>query len=166
MKRINNTGQVVMTGATHLTLLICIVLAGMALYVPLRDYRDLRREVKQSRLQLAELEVLFPLYAELMQLDRPDAWPILALPEAGDIRWRGESIRRAREAFHGAQEGQKGAVPRGDAVVAHEDAPEARPGQFLQRRRRPLARAVHAPSPGEVHACGGILFRDDADAGG
>ena len=25
----------------------------------------------------------------------------LALPEAGDIRWRGESIRRAREAFHG-----------------------------------------------------------------
>ena len=25
----------------------------------------------------------------------------LALPEAGEIRWRGESIRRAREAFHG-----------------------------------------------------------------
>ena len=88
MKRINNTGQVVMTGATHLTLLICIVLAGMALYVPLRDYRDLRREVKQSRLQLAELEVLFPLYAELMQLDRPDAWPILALPEAGHVSER------------------------------------------------------------------------------
>jgi hypothetical protein len=89
MKRLmNSPGQIVMTGATHLTLLICIVLAGMALYVPLRDYRDLRRDVRQSQIQLAELEVLFPLYAELMRVDRPDAWPSLVLPGSGRVSER------------------------------------------------------------------------------
>jgi hypothetical protein len=89
MKRfLNSPGHVVMTGATHLTLLICIVLAGMALYIPVRDFCDLRRDLKQTRIQLADLEVLFPLYAEVMQLDRPETWPSLALPEAGYVNER------------------------------------------------------------------------------
>lgn len=63
-----------------LVILVLVVLAGMNLYHPLRNWRQLNRDLDEARRRLDELQVLYPLYAELASLDSPVKWPGLKPP--------------------------------------------------------------------------------------
>lgn len=78
-------GQVVMTGLSHLSLLALIALAGIALYAPIRENQNLKRDLDDTRRQLDQLEILFPLYAELASMDTPARWDGLELPDAKQL---------------------------------------------------------------------------------
>lgn len=81
-------GEVVMTGLSHLVLLVLMALAGVALYAPIREHRMLRHEVEEARRRLDEQQILFPLYAELASLDTPARWSNLQLPEPDQLTER------------------------------------------------------------------------------
>ena len=67
-------------GLGYLAMLVLVVVAGVNLYLPLRNWQRLNRDLAAARMRLDELKVLYPLYAELVALDSPAAWPGLVLP--------------------------------------------------------------------------------------
>ncbi|MGD9612833.1 MAG: hypothetical protein AB7V22_08000 [Kiritimatiellia bacterium] len=73
-------GNGVLSGIGYLALVAVLALAAVNLYRPLRDGFRLNRDISAARTRLDELQVLYPLYAELAGLDRPAQWPGLALP--------------------------------------------------------------------------------------
>ena len=81
MKRYTRiSGQGLISGFGQVVVLVLVALSALALLAPLRSGRNLRHELDQARRRLAELEVLYPLHAELMALDRPERWPDLQVP--------------------------------------------------------------------------------------
>lgn len=64
----------------QMSLMVLLVAAGAALYLPLREARMLKAQLESSRMRLSELELLRPLYQELAGLDTPSKWPSLVFP--------------------------------------------------------------------------------------
>jgi len=61
--------------------LILVVAAAVNLFGPVRNWRRLSREIVADRQRLDDVQVLYPLYAELAALDQPAQWPGLQPPE-------------------------------------------------------------------------------------
>ncbi len=78
--RAHPNGHVVMSGFGYMIILSLLILAGANLYGPFRDWRRLNRELEDARQRLDELQVLYPLYAEMASMDSPAKWPGLKLP--------------------------------------------------------------------------------------
>lgn len=74
------SGQGVITSMGHMIILVLLILAAVVLYAPIRKGQDLRRDLEAARAQLADLEVLYPLYAELVAMEKPDDWAELQTP--------------------------------------------------------------------------------------
>ena len=74
-------GNGVLSGIGYLAIVALLVLAAIHVYRPVRDHFRLNREISAAQTRLDELTVLYPLYLDLNQLDRPAQWPGLALPE-------------------------------------------------------------------------------------
>ncbi len=64
----------------YMIILALLVLAGLNLFSPILDWRRLNRQLEKDRQRLDELQVLYPVYAELAGMDRPAKWPTLKLP--------------------------------------------------------------------------------------
>ena len=64
----------------QMAIMVLLVVAGAYLYVPWQTGRQLKNKLAAARAELAELEILHPLYLELVRLDAPSQWPGLVLP--------------------------------------------------------------------------------------
>ena len=73
-------GRMLTNSFVQVALMVLLVGAGVCLYLPLREGRQLKDRLENAWTELAELEVCFPLYVELARLDVPAKWPDLALP--------------------------------------------------------------------------------------
>ena len=73
-------GRMLTNSFVQVALMVLLVGAGVCLYLPLREGRQLKDRLESARTELAELEVCFPLYVELARLDVPAQWPDLTLP--------------------------------------------------------------------------------------
>jgi len=74
-------GHHIITGLGHLVILVLLVMVAAALYAPLLQGRALKRDLAQARSKLSELEILYPLYAELNGLNADPRWePLFAPP--------------------------------------------------------------------------------------
>ena len=73
-------GQVLMGGLGYLIIVALLIFAAANLLIPIRDWQRLNRDLDQARQRLDELQVLFPLYSELVRMDSPQRWPGLKLP--------------------------------------------------------------------------------------
>ncbi len=73
-------GQGIISGFGQVAILVLLVLAALAILAPVRSYRNLRRELEASTRRLNELEILYPLYTELVALDSPAKWEQLQTP--------------------------------------------------------------------------------------
>ena len=69
------SGQGLISGFSHLVILVLLAMAAVALCAPLRNGYQLRQDLEAARRRLGELEVLYPLYAELVAMDQPARWP-------------------------------------------------------------------------------------------
>jgi Tfp pilus assembly protein PilO len=78
--RLHISGQTAVTGVGQLIMLALLALAAVALYAPIRQGRELRRELEEARRRLANLEILYPLYAEVSAMDQPSNWAGLPAP--------------------------------------------------------------------------------------
>lgn len=74
------SGQHIITGVGHLVILVLLVMVAVALYAPLRQGGALKRDLAEARKKLGELEILYPLYAELDSLNADPRWEHLAAP--------------------------------------------------------------------------------------
>lgn len=73
-------GQMLLGGLGYLLIVALLVFAAANLYLPIRDWQRLNRDLGQAQQRLDELQVLYPLYAELAGMDSPQRWPGLKLP--------------------------------------------------------------------------------------
>ena len=73
-------GRMLTNSFVQVALMVLLVGAGVCLYLPLRESRQLKDRLENAWTELAELDVCFPLYVELARLDVPAKWPDLALP--------------------------------------------------------------------------------------
>ncbi|HAL92917.1 MAG TPA: hypothetical protein DCM68_07840, partial [Verrucomicrobia bacterium] len=76
--RLHGNGAI--SGIGYLAMAVLLILAGVNLFRPVRNWVQLNREIAAARMRLDELQVLYPLYAELASLDSPSQWPGLELP--------------------------------------------------------------------------------------
>ena len=81
-------GNGVLSGLGYLAIVSLLVLAAFHVYRPARDHFRLNRKLSAAQARLDELKILYPLYVELSQLDRPAQWPGLALPESRKLSER------------------------------------------------------------------------------
>ncbi|HMO04890.1 MAG TPA: hypothetical protein PKC67_05250 [Kiritimatiellia bacterium] len=65
------------TASRSATLVILLVAVLLAIALPLRNGFRIRTDVAAAKQQLADLNVLHPLYTELMSLEKPANWPAL-----------------------------------------------------------------------------------------
>lgn len=73
-------GHALMTGVSHLVILALLILSAVALVAPLRTGYRLKTELQEASRKLGELEVLYPLYADLTGMDTAARWPGLQPP--------------------------------------------------------------------------------------
>jgi len=73
-------GHYIVTGFSHLVLLVLLVVVAAALYAPLLQGRALKKDLAQARAKLGELEILYPLYADLSGLNADPRWEPLFAP--------------------------------------------------------------------------------------
>lgn len=76
----NNYGEAALSSMGYLALMVLLVLVAASLFAPLRSWRKLNRALYAAQMRLDELQVLYPLYAELAGMDSPAKWPGLTLP--------------------------------------------------------------------------------------
>ena len=69
-------------GIGDLILLTLLLLSGMALFAPLQESWRLEKRLRESRLKLDELQVLYPIYVEISALDKPAQWAPLKVPDS------------------------------------------------------------------------------------
>jgi hypothetical protein len=73
------------TARSVLLVLLLIVLL-FAIVLPLREGLRIRDQVAQARRQLADLKVLYPLYSEIMTMEKPGQWPSLQARERTPLK--------------------------------------------------------------------------------
>lgn len=78
--RTSRCGHLALSGVGPMVILLLLILAGANLHGPFRNWRRLTGELADARRRLDELQVLYPLYAELASLERPGRWPGLSSP--------------------------------------------------------------------------------------
>ena len=69
-------------GIGDLILLTLLLLSGMALFAPFQEGWRLEKRLRESRLKLDELQILYPIYVEISTLDKPVQWAALKVPES------------------------------------------------------------------------------------
>lgn len=74
------SGYAVMAGLSHIVILVVLIIAALALVAPLRAGYRLKMDGEEARRKLGELEVLYPLYADLAAMETPEQWPDLQPP--------------------------------------------------------------------------------------
>lgn len=74
------SGQSVITGMGHIVILVLLILAAIVLYAPIHKGQELRRDLEAAHAKLADLEDLYPLYAELVTMEKPADWAELQTP--------------------------------------------------------------------------------------
>lgn len=84
-KTIRLSGQSLLNGVGHTAILVILLLAAAALFSPVRNHYQLRRAIDDARHRVSDLEVLYPLYAEVMAMDKPADWRGLPLPSLAHL---------------------------------------------------------------------------------
>lgn len=74
------SGHHIITGFGHLVILAALIMVAVALVAPLSSGRALKRQLADARHRLAELEILYPLYAEFAGLNADPMWDALSSP--------------------------------------------------------------------------------------
>lgn len=82
----HHRGAGVISGFAQALVLAMLIVTAVALYAPLKNHYRLRGELASTRERIAELEVLYPLYAEIATMDEPEDWSIVQAPVVEELR--------------------------------------------------------------------------------
>lgn len=85
MKRSRRYGSGVVGSFGQVLIMVLLVVAAGALYAPLKDHLALRDDLIAARERQAELEVLYPLYAEISTLSTPEDWSAMPPPASASL---------------------------------------------------------------------------------